>query len=39
VGRRLGIETELVVAVDAGSFDDIRRMVDACESAGFLELR
>jgi phosphonate transport system substrate-binding protein len=27
------------VAVDAGSYDDIRMMVDACESAGFLELR
>jgi len=26
-------------AVDAESFDDIRMMVDACEAAGFLELR
>ena len=30
---------ERFVAVDSGSFDDIRMMVDACESAGFLELR
>jgi phosphonate transport system substrate-binding protein len=27
------------VPVDAGSYDDIRMMVDACEAAGFLELR
>jgi hypothetical protein len=27
------------VPVDAGSYDDIRRMVDACEAAGFMELR
>jgi phosphonate transport system substrate-binding protein len=27
------------VPVDAGSYDDIRMMVDACETAGFLELR
>jgi phosphonate transport system substrate-binding protein len=25
--------------VDAGSYDDIRMMVDACEAAGFLDLR
>jgi phosphonate transport system substrate-binding protein len=30
---------ERFVAVDAGSYDDIRMMVNACESAGFLELR
>jgi hypothetical protein len=27
------------VPVDAGSYDDIRVMVDACEAAGFMELR
>ena len=40
VRRRLG--TGLVgrfVSVDARSYDDIRKMVDACEAAGFLELR
>jgi phosphonate transport system substrate-binding protein len=30
---------ERFVAVDARSYDDIRMMVDACEAAGFLELR
>jgi hypothetical protein len=30
---------ERFVAVDAASYDDIRMMVDACEDAGFLELR
>jgi phosphonate transport system substrate-binding protein len=30
---------ERFVPVDAGSYDDIRRMVDACEAAGFMELR
>jgi phosphonate transport system substrate-binding protein len=30
---------ERFVPVDAGSYDDIRKMVDACEAAGFLELR
>ena len=30
---------ERFVAVDAASYDDIRMMVDACEAAGFLELR
>lgn len=30
---------ERFVAVDAGSYDDVRMMVDACESAGFMELR
>jgi phosphonate transport system substrate-binding protein len=29
---------ERFVPVDAGSYDDIRRMVDACEAAGFMEL-
>jgi ABC-type phosphate/phosphonate transport system substrate-binding protein len=27
------------VAVDPSSYDDIRMMVDACEEAGFMELR
>jgi hypothetical protein len=27
------------VPADAGSYDDIRMMVDACEAAEFLELR
>jgi phosphonate transport system substrate-binding protein len=30
---------ERFVSVDARSYDDIRMMVDACEAAGFLELR
>jgi phosphonate transport system substrate-binding protein len=30
---------ERFVAVDAGSYDDIRMMVDICEAAGFLKLR
>ena len=30
---------ERFVPVDAGSYDEIRMMVDACEAAGFLELR
>jgi len=30
---------ERFVPVDAGSYDDIRMMVDACEAAGFMELR
>jgi phosphonate transport system substrate-binding protein len=30
---------ERFVAVDAASYSDIRMMVDACEDAGFLELR
>jgi phosphonate transport system substrate-binding protein len=30
---------ERFVPVDARSYDDIRMMVDACEAAGFLELR
>ncbi|MGH2675662.1 MAG: PhnD/SsuA/transferrin family substrate-binding protein [Actinomycetota bacterium] len=30
---------ERFVRVDAGSYDDIRMMVDACEAAGFLVLR
>ena len=30
---------ERFVSVDAGSYDDIRMMVDACEGAGFLEIR
>jgi phosphonate transport system substrate-binding protein len=38
--ERLGVGLiERFVAVDAASYDDIRMMVDACESAGFLELR
>lgn len=40
VRERLAVGlVERFVAVDASSFDDIRMMVDACESAGFLELR
>jgi phosphonate transport system substrate-binding protein len=27
------------VAVGPGDYDDIRRMVDACETAGFMEIR
>jgi ABC-type phosphate/phosphonate transport system substrate-binding protein len=30
---------ERFVSVDASSYDDIRRMRDACEAAGFLEIR
>jgi phosphonate transport system substrate-binding protein len=30
---------ERLVAVDASSYDDIRMMLDACEAAGFTELR
>jgi phosphonate transport system substrate-binding protein len=30
---------ERFVPVDAGDYDDIRMMLDACEAAGFLELR
>jgi hypothetical protein len=30
---------ERFVPVDEGSYDDIRVMVDACERAGFVELR
>jgi ABC-type phosphate/phosphonate transport system substrate-binding protein len=30
---------ERLVAVDGSSYDDIRMMVDACEAAGFTELR
>ncbi len=39
---RPGLEVGMVdrfVAADAGLYDDIRRMVDECEAAGFLELR
>jgi phosphonate transport system substrate-binding protein len=40
VRERLSVAlVERFVAVDAGSYDDIRMMVNACESAGFLELR
>jgi phosphonate transport system substrate-binding protein len=40
VHERLGVAlVERFVPVDAGSYDDIRIMVDACEAAGFLELR
>ena len=40
VRERLSLAlAERFVPVDAGSYDDIRRMVDACEAAGFLELR
>jgi ABC-type phosphate/phosphonate transport system substrate-binding protein len=38
--ERLGVGLiERFVAVDPASYDDIRMMVDACERAGFLELR
>jgi phosphonate transport system substrate-binding protein len=37
-GLAIGL-VERFVAVDAGSYDDIRMMVDACEAAGFIELR
>ena len=30
---------ERFVPVEASSYDDIRSMLDACERAGFLELR
>jgi ABC-type phosphate/phosphonate transport system substrate-binding protein len=40
VRERLAVAfVERFVPVDASSYDDIRRMVDACEAAGFLELR
>jgi len=40
VRERLSVAlVERFVPVDAGSYDDIRKMVDACETAGFLELR
>jgi phosphonate transport system substrate-binding protein len=40
VRERLSVAlVERFVPVDAGSYDDIRMMVDACEAAGFLELR
>src|SRR5688500_18336132 len=40
VRERLAIGlVERFVAVDAGSYDDIRMMVDTCEGAGFMELR
>jgi phosphonate transport system substrate-binding protein len=40
VRERLAVGlVERFVAVDAGSYDDIRMMVDACEAAGFMELR
>jgi phosphonate transport system substrate-binding protein len=40
VRERLAVGlVEGFVAVDAGSYDDIRMMVDACEAAGFMELR
>jgi ABC-type phosphate/phosphonate transport system substrate-binding protein len=40
VRERLAIGmVDRLVAVDASSYDDIRMMVDACEAAGFLELR
>jgi phosphonate transport system substrate-binding protein len=40
VRRRLALGlVQRFVAVDAGSYDDIRMMVDACEAAGFVELR
>jgi phosphonate transport system substrate-binding protein len=40
VRQRLALGlVERFVAVDAASYDDIRMMVDACEDAGFLELR
>lgn len=40
VRARLGAGlVERFVSVDARSYDEIRMMVDACEAAGFLELR
>jgi len=40
VRERLALAlVERFVAVDAGSYDDIRMMVDTCEAAGFTELR
>jgi phosphonate transport system substrate-binding protein len=40
VRQRLSVAlVERFVPVDAGSYDDIRMMVDVCEAAGFLELR
>ena len=30
---------EKFVAVGPESYDDIRRMLDACEAAGFMEIR
>jgi phosphonate transport system substrate-binding protein len=40
VRERLALDlVERFVPVDAGAYDDIRMMVDACEAAGFLELR
>lgn len=41
-GTGTALESALVerfVAVDAASYDDVRTMLDACERAGFLELR
>ena len=40
IRERLGAAmVDRFVPVDAGSYDDIRTMLDACEAAGFLELR
>jgi phosphonate transport system substrate-binding protein len=40
VRERLSLAlVERFVPVDAGSYDDIRMMVDTCEAAGFMELR
>jgi phosphonate transport system substrate-binding protein len=40
VRERLAVGlVERFVPVDASSYDDIRRMRDACEAAGFLEIR
>jgi phosphonate transport system substrate-binding protein len=40
VRQRLSVAlVERFVSVDAGSYADIRMMVDVCEAAGFLELR
>jgi phosphonate transport system substrate-binding protein len=40
VAERLAVAlVERFVPVEAGSYDDIRKMVDTCEAAGFLELR
>lgn len=40
VSERLALGlVERFVAVDANAYDDIRMMLDACERAGFLELR
>jgi phosphonate transport system substrate-binding protein len=40
VHERLSVAlVERFVPADAGTYDDIRKMMDACEAAGFMELR